>query len=196
MNDDSTLKKGLGGIGDLGKQLGEGIVKEAKKSVKTAAGQVGFEQIKNKEQDSQSDQFQQQKAKDNDDLVKAMYGKSEIQNSKLNSDQIGVKSQNSGNEDEKEEDVQAKVAQKIAQKHPEMSPEEVQKMAGLRQQLHREYYEKLSSPSKQQEERPVEKLEREEQEERWELQEKEKKKPKNLAIEREQTKAERRVGSG
>ncbi len=77
----------------------------------------------------------------------------------------------------------AQIAEELAQKYTEKSPEEIQKMAALRQQLHKEtYYDPTFNAPKPQEERPVEKVEREKQEEQMELQKKEEEKP--VAIDR------------
>ena len=72
----------------------------------------------------------------------------------------------------------------------EKTPEELQKIQELRQELHANYYQTLTNPQSQQPEEAVtEKLEREEKEERWELQEKEKEKPPDLP-------ANQKVGTG
>ena len=75
------------------------------------------------------------------------------------------------------------------------SPEEQKKLMELRQQLHKEnYYDPTFNPAKNPpaggEERPAEKVENEKKEEMVELQKKEDKKPKPLAVVREQNKAE------
>lgn len=209
MADDSLLKKGLGEIGSLGKQLGQGVVAEAKKTAKATVAQVGLEGLADKDQttnpeilkQAQDDngKFQQadlQRAKDNEDLIKAMYGRTEngIQNPELRIKNSGTGEQNP-DQNVKLNQGQ-RIAQSIAENNPEMTPEEVQKTAQLRQQLHSEYYQQLTNPPKQQEERPAEKIEREKQEERWELQKKEEEKPEPLAIKREQGKAEKRPGAG
>lgn len=73
------------------------------------------------------------------------------------------------------------------------TPEEIQKMEALRQQLHKEtYYDPTFNRPKaaQEEEKPAEKVEREKKEEEMKLMEDEKKKPPPLAVQREQNKAE------
>ncbi len=70
-----------------------------------------------------------------------------------------------------------------------------QKEQDLLKQLHDEsYYQPLVNPAKQQEEKPAEKIEREKMEELQQEEEKEKKKPKPLAVQMEQSKAERSRG--
>ncbi len=77
----------------------------------------------------------------------------------------------------------AHIAQDLAQKYTEKTPEEIQKMAALRNQLHKEtYYDPTFNAPKPQEERPVEKIEREKKEEQMELQKKEDEKP--VAVDR------------
>lgn len=72
---------------------------------------------------------------------------------------------------------------------------EEQKLARLRQELHRDYYQKLVNPPKHPEEKAAEKVEREKNEERWELQEKEKKKPQPLAAQRAAQRTEKFPGA-
>lgn len=57
------------------------------------------------------------------------------------------------------------------------SPEELAKIEALRQQLHGDYYQSLTNPTKPQEESVTEKLERKDQEEQFEELEKKKEKP-------------------
>lgn len=76
------------------------------------------------------------------------------------------------------------------------SPEEQKQLMELRNQLHREvYYDPLVNPSRQQEERPAEKVENEKKQEMMDLQEKEAKKPQPIAVVREQNKAEQFRGA-
>jgi hypothetical protein len=71
------------------------------------------------------------------------------------------------------------------------SPEEKMKLAGLRNQLHKEnYYDPLVNPSRKQEERPAEKVEQEKKQEMQDLQQKEADKPPPLAVVKERNKAE------
>lgn len=77
--------------------------------------------------------------------------------------------------------------QEIADK----TPEEQRKLLELRNQLHKEnYYNPLTSPPKQQEERPAEKVEKEKQREMQELEQEKAEKPPPLAVQRERNKAE------
>lgn len=73
------------------------------------------------------------------------------------------------------------------------SPEEVAKLAALRNQLHANYYQELTTP-KQKEVTVTEKLEREEQIERMDAFEKDKKKPKPINPTMKQGTAESVVG--
>ncbi len=169
MNDDSLLKQGLLGIGTLGKQVGKGVSEESKKTVKSVGQQVvGIESAPDANAENpgreKTSAMQANKSKENQELLKAMYGKSETDSA--NTPLTGVSQDN-------------------------------QKLAQLRQQFQRDYWERtFNSPKREPEEKPAEKVEREKEEERWKLQEKEKKKPPPLAVSREQNKTESRVGSG
>lgn len=91
--------------------------------------------------------------------------------------------------------------------HAEMKQQEKsatdQKLADTRQrlaQLHNSqhqssYFDPTFNRPKQQEEKPVERIEREKQEEMWLEQEKEKKKPKPMAVQMGQSKAEKFPGA-
>ncbi len=185
--DDSFLKKGLGGIGNLGKQVGKGIVEETKKSVKGAASQVtGIERAGEKKegekQPAQSQKNEQKageqtpnKAGTDKDFVKGLYGKS------------GNQSQ------ETAKTAQAQTAQKIAEENPERTPEEVQKMVQLRQQLHKEsYYDPTFNRPKPKEETVAEKIEKEDEEKKMKelevAKKQEKKKP--IAVDQAERKTE------
>lgn len=72
--------------------------------------------------------------------------------------------------------------------------EDKQKKEALRQRLHSEYYQTLTNPPKQQEERPVEKVEREKKQEMAELEQKKAKKPPPL-IQRARERVEKFPGA-
>lgn len=188
MTDDSLLKKSLGGIGSVGKQLGKGISEEAKKSVKIVQQQVGgFEKAENKEQaenkqDRQANQvMQMQKTKDNQDITKSLYGV-EDKNKKLSEVQ----------------ELNQKAAQKLVEKNPGKTPEEIQKIQKLEQELHGQYFQQLINPPKPKEERPAEKVEKEDEEKKMKELEKAKKeeKKKPIAVDNAEHKTERRPGAG
>lgn len=68
--------------------------------------------------------------------------------------------------------------------------EDKQKKDALRQRLHSEYYQQLTNPPKQQEERPAEKVEKEKKQEMAELEQKKAEKPPPLAVNRAERKTE------
>lgn len=91
------------------------------------------------------------------------------------------------------EQAEQKVA--VAQASKQRSPEELEKIAQLRQKLHSEtYFGELLSPPKPQEERPVEKVEREKMEELQGEQEKQAKKPPPLPPSARPGTVERKLG--
>ncbi|MDP2649236.1 MAG: hypothetical protein Q8P10_00170 [bacterium] len=187
--DDNLLKKGLGGIGNLGKQLGKGIVEETKKTAKGTVSQVtGIEKagenaekkdVQPQIKQEQKDQTQASSGQAEDkDFVKMLYGKSENQQVE--------KPQNPQN-------PQVQTAQKIAEENPEKTPEEVQKMVQLRQQLHKEsYYDPTFNRPKPKEETVQEKLEKEDDEKKMKelevVKKEEKKKP--IAVDQAERKTE------
>lgn len=114
--------------------------------------------------------------KDTQDIVKSLYG---IQDGKK---------ELSKEEQKRQEELLAK--------HKAKSPEEIQQIQKLKQELHQTtYYQPLVTPPKQPEEKPVEKIEREKKEEEFELQKKEKEKPTPLAVQRGRESAEKHPGA-
>lgn len=90
----------------------------------------------------------------------------------------------------------SKTLEKLVEENPNKSPEELQKLEMLRQQLHKQtYYDPTFNSSKSQEEPVTERLEREEQEEKMEELEKKKKKPKDLALQHAQQSTEKFRGA-
>jgi len=187
MNDKpGILGKTLGQVGTLGKQIGEGVVEEAKKSAKAASQQVGIEKpVENQAEKKTGSQEQGKNVKqlpvaDNKDFVRDLYAKTD-------------------NKDQSDKNSVSQTAAKTAKENPDKTPAEIQKMANLRQQLHKEkYYDPTFNPPEQEEEKPqerVERLEEEEKKKRWELQKKEEKK-KPIAVTNAERKTEARVGSG
>lgn len=184
MNKGGLLDDTLGQLGDLAKQTGKAIAQTPKDLAKTAAKQVGLEHgaEKGKEKPTQGSEAQKAaediRKQQNQDIVKSMYAPSE-----------GAKSQKITPAQE--------AAAKLAQENPQKSPEEIQKITQLKQQLHQTtYYQPLVTPPKQQEEKPAEKVEREKIEELQLEREKEKKKPKSLAIDQSQNMEKHRGSSG
>ncbi|MDP3987798.1 MAG: hypothetical protein Q8P80_01500 [Candidatus Levybacteria bacterium] len=193
---DDLLGKTIGGIGNLGKQLGKGVADETKKSAVSVKQQIGFEAGKDKEKGAEKplkvqnidNQKQQQEAKDNEDLKRMLYGKSEEQASV----QPEVK------KEEKSTNPAANLAQSLAEKHPDKTPEEIQKMVQLHQQLHKEdYYNPTFNRLKKEEQENVEeeKKQEEEQKKMGELHEKKKKdKEEEAVLHRKQTTVETNRG--
>lgn len=163
--------------GSLVKQTAKQVVKTPTDLAKTAGGQINPVQ---KPQENRLDanktaldqtQTNKNTQKINEDVVKGLYEKSGNKN-------IDQKTQEN--------------LQKIAKEHPEKTPEELQKMEKLRQELHQTtYYQPLTNPQKK-EERPAEKVEKErQQEEQKKLEEiKEEKKKQPLSVHRAERKAE------
>ncbi len=166
----------LGQVGNLGKQVGTTLVDESKKMVKTGAVQVGMPEVvlEKKPEVAGVEKAVQKKPeevlqnKDTEDFVKELYKES----SSTELPKEGL---------QKEANVK--------------TLEEKQKIAQLRNQLHGKYYQELVNRPKQQEERPLEKVEREKQEEGWELKEKEAKKPQPLAVTQAANKTEKFPGA-
>lgn len=145
-----TLEQGGSIVGQTGKQ----VVKLPSDLAKTAAGQTGAAPASS-DQNAPVDTAETKKQRE--EFVKGLYGIS---------DKKGAQGQAAAKSPQSPKPAQQK------------SPEELQKLAGLRQKLHQEtYYQPLVNPSKPQEERPAEKVEREKQEELVELQEKKKEEP-------------------
>lgn len=186
MSDDGLLKKGLGQVGNLGKQIGKVVADETKKTVQTTKQQVGLEQGEKKPgqeleklSEDEKKRVEGIKKDENKQFVMGLYAKTDDKN-KVN-------------------DQQREAMVETAEKNQGKTPEEIQKIARLEQQLHKEeYYDPTFNPQKQEEEKPqerVERLEEEEEKKRWELQEKEEKK-KPIAVSQAERKTEARVGSG
>lgn len=176
------MKINKGGIlGEVLEQGGTLLKQTGKVFVKTPVDltKAGGSQINPQAGNPQTDSNQQenaQKIKQDKDFVKELYGL---------------------NEQPKKETDSQKSMQKLAEKQPQKSPEELQKIQALRQELHKTtYYQPLVNPQKKQEERPAEKIENEKNKERWELQEKEAKKPPPLAVKRAQNIEKFRGASG
>lgn len=163
-----VLEQGGSIVGQTVKQ----IAKTPTDLAKTAGGQV------NPIQKPQENQVDSNKAsvgqnqtnvdakKINEDVVKSLYEKSGNKN-------IDQKTQEN--------------LQKMAEEHLEKTPEELQKIEKLKQELHQTtYYQPLINPQKQEEERPAAKIEKEkQQEEQKKLEEiKEEKKKEPLAVQR------------
>ena len=169
--------------GSLVKQGGKQIAGTPSDLAKTVGAQVNPISVPSQEPPEKAEESSQAATADKskqtqDDMLKAMYGKSDKKETELQA-------------------MQKKSAEEVAQKHPEMTPEEVQKAQQLKQQLHQEYYQGLINPPKQQEERPAEKVEKEKEKEEMEDLEKEKKKPEPLVdVDNAEHKMERRGSAG
>lgn len=155
--------------GSIVKQTGKQAVKLPSDLAKTAATQTGAApQVA--DQGKSVDTTVQKKQRE--ELVKGLYG-------------ISDKKQ-----------TQGKTAPASDQPPQQKTPEELQKLAELRQRLHSEYYQRLVNPPKPKEERPAEKVEREKMEELQEVQKKEEKKPPPLPQTARPGTVERKLGSG
>lgn len=167
-----VLEQGGSVVGQTAKQ----IIKTPADLAKTAGGQINPTQSSQDNQMDKNKTSQDQKNSDtqkaSEDIVKNLYGKTDDKNTDL----------------KPQENLQ-----KTTNEHPEKTPEELQKIEKLKQELHQTtYYQPLINPQKQEEERPAEKVEREEQQEEQkkleEIKEEEKKVP--LAVERAERKTE------
>lgn len=182
-------------FGGLGKQLGQAVASAPKTAVKTVASQIGIE-VKDKEGKKEiPQQVQNQKPPEidaaskqaNEDFVKGLYEPTPDQKPQQPK--------------EKEPTQQQKAAIEMAKDNPNATPEEIQKMVALRQQLHGEYYQKLTTaqgrPEEAQEkqEREADRMERLGMEDLQEKKkEEEKKKP--IAVLMQERKTEAPMGAG
>lgn len=187
MNDDSIFKNSLGQIGGLGKQLGKSVLDESKKTTKAVSAQVGLEHTEretsqNSEKGDNLKEISGVKDHSNKEIVNALYAPSE-KNSSI-----------------KQENVKVQKAQEIAEENADKTPEEVQKIAALKQQLHREtYFDPTFNSKKAAQEEQVEEQKEEDEEvkKRWELQEKkEKEKEEAAVLQQKQKSVEKRPGAG
>lgn len=171
--DDSTILGGtLNQLGQTVKQTAKQVVKLPEEMGKDAARQVGvMGEAASAVKSEESKQWQ-----------------SDEERVKFLQDLYGAKDKTSSNPQAKKTSVNpSEFQQQIADK----SPEEQKKLMELRGQLHNEnYYDRIATPVKKQEERPAEKVENEKKEEMQDLQEKKAKAPPPLAVVREQNKAE------
>lgn len=170
MDDSGILGKALGQLGGIAKKTGEEIVKKPEEMAGDAASEFGLK-TDTTPQVSKPASSDEQATRE---VVKGLYAPSEKQKDVSQS--------------QKPDD--SEFTKQIADK----SPEEQQKLMALRQKLHKEYYEQLVNPPKQQEERPAEKVEKEKKKELAELQQKEEKKPPAL-IQRARERVEKYPGA-
>ncbi len=168
-------------LGDLGKQVGQTVAQAPKATAKAIASQIGFE-VKEGQQKTPPEMAEKTK-KENADFVKELYGASSSQKPKP----------------EQTNNPQQQLATNMTAANPEKTPEELQKMISLRQQLHGEYYQKLTTAQKRPEEaqedqeRAAERVERLGMED---LQETQKKKEKAKPLPQEAKKTEAPMGAG
>ncbi len=188
MNDSTLTGQALGQVTNLGLNVRKTLVDETKKTVQTTAQQIGFEQpvdaAKNMTPQAAAAGNAQapdhQQSADNHSPAGGPAPTSD-ETKRFVQELYGVNPNAPKGDTEK--NPGAKIAQGIAEKNPHMKPEDVQKLASLRQQLHQQvYYQPTFNRPKQQDEPVVEKLEKEKQVEMMELQEKEKKKPQKLNL--------------
>lgn len=174
MNKSGILDDALGQLGGLAKQTGKAVVKTPAQLGQTAAKQVGIApetaeaQIGKEATVSQTNQqaMAEVRKKQNSEIVKSMYAES---------DKKG------------KENPQQKEVVELVQENPKKTPEEIQKMAKLKQQLHQTtYYQPLVTPPKQPEEKPAEKVEREKMEDLQEKQVKQEEEAKKRPIQQAQ----------
>lgn len=188
----------IGGIlesgGTAAKKSGKAIAKTPGGMLKIAASQMGFDQgEQGKTLETASQTNPQQSAAQTQDIVEYLYGsqnQQKQQNQQVKPLTLGAGDK--GSNLKKEEKSAAGIRDQLGVgqlvkpgDHPELSnkdPEELKKITELRQILHKDYYEKLTSGQHQQDERPAEKIEREEQEKKKMELEKEKEKPQDLPI--------------
>lgn len=172
-------------VGDLGKQLGQTIASAPKTAAKTVVSQIGFETKEG--QQKPPPEIVEKAKKDNTDFVKEMYGATP------NQKPVEQKSEKPTQQQQQTID--------LAKENPNATPEEIQKMVVLRQQLHGEYYQKLITPVKRPEEAQKEQEREADRMERLgmeDLQEKkkedERKKP--VAVLMQERKTEAPMGAG
>lgn len=179
MDDTTILGATLGQLGQTAKQTIKQVVKIPEEMVADAGKQIGGSKpVASAEDSSEPKQKQWQSNEERIKFLKDLYGKSDPSAS---SGQV------------KKDDLQqpqSKKPSEFQEQIADKTPEEQKKLIELRQQLHKDYYDKLVNPPKQQEERPAEKVENEKKLEMQDLQEKDAKKPPPLAVQREQNKAE------
>lgn len=174
-------------VGDLGKQLGQTIASAPKAAAKTVVSQIGFETKEG--QQKPPPEIVEKAKKDNTDFVKELYGASPNQKPPEQPKENTTATQ------------QQKTAIEMAKEHPNATPEEIQKMVALRQQLHGEYYQKLITPQgrpeevQEKQEREADRMERLGMEDLQEKKkEEEKKKP--IAVLQQERKTEAPMGAG
>ncbi|MDO8620710.1 MAG: hypothetical protein Q7R31_00275 [Candidatus Levybacteria bacterium] len=170
MDDSGILGKALGQLGTIAKKTGEEIIKKPEEMAGDVASEFGLK-TDIAPQSPKPTSSDEQATKE---VVKSLYAPSEKPKDTSQSP--------------KPDD--SEFAKQIANE----TPEEQQKLITLRQQLHKEYYEKLVNPPKPQEERPAEKVEKEKKQEMAELQKKEEKKPSPL-IQRARERVEKFPGA-
>lgn len=172
MTKSGILGDALDQLGGLAKQTGKAVVKTPGHLAQTAAKQVGVtpetaEVQKGKEAPTPKQQQAVTEARksQNQEIVSSLYAPSK----------------------ETAQDPAAQTATAVAEENPKKSPEEIQKIAQLKQQLHQTtYYQPLVTPPKQQEEKPAEKVEREKIEDLQEKQEKQEDEVKKAPIQQAQ----------
>lgn len=175
-NPESLLEQGV----SIVKKTGDVAAKQVKATVQTAASQVtgnasvaDTSVVDNAAAAAQTQEF-----------VQELYGIKKPQQQQANSQHVAPHVQSNTTQTVQPQDAsgQAKLA------------ETRQQLAQLKQQQHmREYYDPTFNRPKQEEEKPVEKLEREKQEEDFALQKKKIEKPPDLAV--EQSRAEKHPGA-
>lgn len=182
-------------FGGLGKQLGQVVASAPKSAVKTVASQIGIE-VKDKEGKALPQQVQNQKPPEmdaaskqaNEDFVKELYG--------ATPDQKPPEQPK-----EKAPTQQQKAAIEMAKENPNATPEEIQKMVALRQQLHGEYFQKFITPQgrpeevQEEHEREADRMERLGMED-LQLKKKEEEKKKPIAVLMQERKTEAPMGAG
>lgn len=162
--------------GSLVKMTGQTLVATPGSLVKTAASQVANTSLDSSTSGEKADRADLKKQQD--DFVKDLYGASDAVTSQPSSDQQSTTSSGAKNG---------------------KSPEEQQKIEALKQQLkqqlHSQYFQRLTAPPKAAEKPVAEKLEDEKAQERWELQKKDAKKPQDLSVVMASQKTERFRGA-
>lgn len=177
-----VLGDALGKVGGLAQQVGQTVAQAPKEIVKTTAKQIGFEVQEGEKKKETVEALAKnmqggQKDQANEQFVKELYGAS------------------------KSSETPANLPKEVQQAQTPKSLEEQQKMQGLRQQLHGEYYQKLTTPIKRQEEAQKEQERASERVERLEMQDLQKKqeddkKKKPIAVTNAANKTESQPGAG
>jgi len=184
--DDTTILGGtIGQLGQTVKKTGEQAVKVPKELTRDADEQIEGKRKPAEEKKPDELNKLKQGGWNSDEerimFLKKLYGYSE---------NYGEDNRN------KLDELKGKKPSEFEEQIKDELPEDKMKLAGLRNQLHKEvYYDPTFNPPKKQEERPAEKVEKEKKQEMQDLQKKEEERPQPIAVVMAQNKTERFPGA-